>query len=285
MSIALKPRTPLKLPEENPLISALKKRLLEFRGELANLWSHFDSRFRAEKERIDAKLREADRILEDVKKVKDGHTPTEEELTELIERYIPEVEDGHTPTEEELTTLILKHMPELKDGKTPTENELLALIRPLVPEVQNGHTPTDRELLKLIKPLIPSPIKGEKGKDGTEIRPEEIKSKLKELPVKEAWFSVDHILGLTDKIRNLVRGFQGVGKLGGGQGAPWTFESLSGAVDNSNTTFTLSQDFTNAVIFLNGQLLRLTDDYTRSGTTITTTFTPTSGSMYAWCQT
>lgn len=281
MSISLKPRSPLKLPTENPLITALKKRLSEFRTELSAMFSLFDSRFRTEKQRIDAKLKEADRILQDAKKVKDGKTPTEEELTELIQRYIPEVEDGHTPTDEELTALILANMPEVKDGHTPTEQELLKIIQPLIPQVKDGHTPTERELLKLIKPLIPQPIQGDPGINGTEIKPEEVKEKLKELPVREAWFSVDHILGFTDKVRNLVSGLQGA-KTGGMRGGGTSVRAvdLTSQCDGSNKTFSIGEPYA-FIISLQGMqfpiVYRKTIDYTEVAGSSTITLTDEIG--------
>jgi hypothetical protein len=64
-------------------------------------------------------------------------------------------EDGHTPTEEELLELIKPLIPEVENGKTPTKDELLALIKPLIPQVKDGKTPSKAELLEIIKPLIP----------------------------------------------------------------------------------------------------------------------------------
>ncbi len=63
--------------------------------------------------------------------------------------------DGHTPTEEELLELIKPLIPEVENGKTPTKDELIALIKPLIPQVKDGKTPSKSELLEIIKPLIP----------------------------------------------------------------------------------------------------------------------------------
>lgn len=46
--------------------------------------------------------------------------------------------DGHTPTVEELVDIITPLIPEVKDGHTPTESELIELIIPLIPEPLNG---------------------------------------------------------------------------------------------------------------------------------------------------
>lgn len=60
--------------------------------------------------------------------------------------------DGHTPTDDELTDLITPLIPEpLKHS----DEEIVQLIKPLMPQVKDGHTPTKEELIKLFKPFIP----------------------------------------------------------------------------------------------------------------------------------
>jgi hypothetical protein len=59
-------------------------------------------------------------------------------------------------------------------------------------------------------------------------------------------------------------------------------ETPSGAVNGSNVTFTLANTPNPAAslcLFLNGQLLTLTEDYTLSGSTITFVAAPDSGSI------
>jgi len=87
-----------------------------------------------------------------------GHTPTKEELLELIKPLIPnipEVIHGKTPSREELLALIEPLIPEPRHGETPTVDKLLGLIKPLIPKVKDGETPSDDRLRKLILPLIP----------------------------------------------------------------------------------------------------------------------------------
>jgi len=91
-------------------------------------------------------------------------------------------EKGDTPTDEELIALIRPLIPEPIEGHTPTDEELIDLIRPLIPEPSKA--PTKKDLIPLIKSLIPDPVEGEPGKDGTEIKAEQIAEKLNTL--KEA---------------------------------------------------------------------------------------------------
>jgi len=140
-------------------------------------------------------------VLKDIKGEKgdegdDGHTPTDTELLSLIKPLIPEVKDGD-------------------DGHTPTAEEILALIRPLIPEVKDGATPTREELLDLIIPLIPEPIKGEQGKDGTEIESKQIAKKLNTLEEK---VEMKVIKGLKDYLKKLETNifYKGTRQIGGG---------------------------------------------------------------------
>ena len=168
------------------------------------------------------------KINQRVKSIKDGEngldgiTPTDAELIELIRPLIPEVSDGHTPTNEELRALIKPLIPKVKDGKSPTKAQLLKLIQPLIPKVRDGHTPTKKELLDLIKPLIPNVEDGHTPTRGELLSlieplippvehvspdtPEQIKGKLKELPIKEPWFNVGHVSGLENKLKRASKG-------------------------------------------------------------------------------
>lgn len=131
-------------------------------------------------------------------------------------------EDGHTPTSDELQELILPLIPPLipepikgEDGLTPTEEELLSLIVPLIPEPikgEDGKTPTKAELRKIIEPLIPEPIKGEDGvspvidykrvvKEAVkQIPPIEIEKQVKEIVEKVSQNTNDTIQSLRSKV-------------------------------------------------------------------------------------
>jgi len=184
------------------------------------------------------------------------------------------------------------------DGLAPTKEELLALIKPLIPEkAKDGKdyvlTEGDKkEISKKIKvpiverviektevikeqPIVTNEIKEVAVKD----TPQEVKGKLKQLPIKEPWFAVQHILGIDDRIRNV-----GGKKLGGGGGGSVEFFSISGTVNGSNTTFTLPRKYTNPVICYNGQVLDPDQHYSISGTTLELTTAPTSGTLFGFGQ-
>lgn len=131
-------------------------------------------------------------------------------------------EDGHTPTSDELQELILPLIPPLipepikgEDGLTPTEEELLSLIVPLIPEPikgEDGKTPTKAELRKIIEPLIPEPIKGEDGvspvidykrvvKEAVkQIPPIEIEKQVKEIVEKVSQHTNESVQALRAKV-------------------------------------------------------------------------------------
>jgi hypothetical protein len=69
-------------------------------------------------------------------------------------------------------------------------------------------------------------------------------------------------------------------KFRGGIALEW-METPSGAVDYSNTTFTLAHvpKSNSLLFFINGQLLSPTEDYTISGSTITVNTAPPTGSI------
>lgn len=101
----------------------------------------------------------------------DGHTPTIDELRDLITPLIPAPVAGPPGPRGESGV----------DGQSPSDDHLLKLIRPLIPSPipgdpgrpgepgvrgADGRTPTIDELRDLIVPLIPAPIPGERGVDG-----------------------------------------------------------------------------------------------------------------------
>lgn len=129
--------------------------------------------------------------------------PVEEDLRGLEGPPGRDGEDGHTPTDEELLELIIPLIPEPIPGETPTEEEILSLVKPLIPKPKDGKTPTKKELVALIKPLIPKPIKGKDGSDGQDGSPDtpkQIKEKLTELEVKDRWFDWGHLKNIPREI-------------------------------------------------------------------------------------
>ncbi len=178
-------------------------------------------------------------------------------------------DDGHTPTDEELLALIKPLIPKVKDGHTPTSEEILKIIKPLIPQVKDGATPTKEELLNLIQPLIPQPIKGDKGKDGIEIKSQEIATKLNTLEEK---VELKVIKGLKDYLKKLEGGITRLGqrKSGGGGGLP-IHETHS--VGSTTTSITLGYNVANSgasiLLIYDGGVIEKDVHYTISGKVIT----------------
>ena len=152
------------------------------------------------------------------------------------------------------------------DGHTPTEEELLELIKPLIPVVADGHTPTEEELLELIKPLI-SLDTGE--------------NVIKKINKANGLIEQSMIKGLEETLEVLRNGLV---NLGGYVATPAQFvddETPTGLIDGMNTVFVLSKTpLTGSLkVYVNGQRVRVTEDYTFSGRIITFLTAPPTGSI------
>ena len=152
------------------------------------------------------------------------------------------------------------------DGHTPTEEELLELIKPLIPVVADGHTPTEEELLELIKPLI-SLDTGE--------------NVIKKINKANGLIEQSMIKGLEETLEVLRNGLV---NLGGYVATPAQFvddETPTGLIDGVNTVFALSKTpLTGSLkVYVNGQRVRVTEDYTFSGRIITFLTAPPTGSI------
>ena len=152
------------------------------------------------------------------------------------------------------------------DGHTPTEEELLELIKPLIPVVADGHTPTEEELLELIKPLI-SLDTGE--------------NVIKKINKANGLIEQSMIKGLEETLEVLRNGLV---NLGGYVATPAQFvddETPTGLIDGVNTVFVLSKTpLTGSLkVYVNGQRVRVTEDYTFSGRIITFLTAPPTGSI------
>ena len=152
------------------------------------------------------------------------------------------------------------------DGHTPTEEELLELIKPLIPVVADGHTPTEEELLELIKPLI-SLDTGE--------------NVIKKINKANGLIEQSMIKGLEETLEVLRNGLV---NLGGYVATPAQFvddETPTGLIDGMNTVFALSKTpLTGSLkVYVNGQRVRVTEDYTFSGRIITFLTAPPTGSI------
>lgn len=180
--------------------------------------------------------------------------------------------DGHTLTDEELLAIITPLIPEVADGKTPTREELLSLIHPLIPIVKDGETPTEEQLLALIKPLIPVV------KDGSPDTGAEIIKKINDANGLIDQSMIKDLESTLEVLRN------GLVNLGGYVATPTQFvddETPTGAINGSNTTFVLSKTpLTGSLkVYANGQRMRVTEDYTFSGRTITFLTAPPTTSV------
>jgi len=116
----------------------------------------------------------ADKNVEEIKdilKIKDGHTPSPEELLALIRPLIPSV-----PTADDIIPRVVAKIPPPKHGETPSDDKLRSLIKPLIPPPVDGKTPSRAELKLLINSLLPPPPK-----DGSPDKPLEIAEKLNTL--------------------------------------------------------------------------------------------------------
>ena len=87
---------------------------------------------------------------------KDGHTPTNAELIEIIRPLIPIAKDGRTPTDAELLKLIKPLIPKVNDGKTPTKNEILEIIKQLIPNIEDIVQIAKSDVMAEIIPQIPT---------------------------------------------------------------------------------------------------------------------------------
>jgi hypothetical protein len=87
------------------------------------------------------------------------------DLTTRIDARLAQIRDGHTPTNQELLALIRPLIPKVKDGETPTDQRLRSLIVPLIPTVKDGEDGKDAD-----EEAIKSKIEGDLPQLGEAIR-------------------------------------------------------------------------------------------------------------------
>lgn len=208
-------------------------------------------------------------------------------------------------------TILAEITPEIvKEAKKKVNEEIDGLTKRIMKgdkgeKGDKGDSPSETELESLIFPLIPDPIKGERGerglvgpkgdsiigpkgedgKDGSPDTPIQIADKLN---TKEEIVEIKVIKGLQNWLNTLKQNIREktVQKSGGGQGN-WVTEPPSGAINDSNTTFTLSSNVASngkaLILLYQGQVLEPGNQFTISGRTITTTFIPETGtSLFAF---
>ena len=180
----------------------------------------------------------------------------------IVEKIvIPEPIHGHTPTEDELLALIKKVMPEVKNGETPSDEKIFAMIKRSMPEIESPQPINEDYLVDLIKSILPE----EQIQDDTLIK--KVSDLEKEIELLKK-------LPRSKKVEKYLHG--------GGSSAVTTFnETPSGNIDGVNNIFILSNiPATGSLrVYMNGQRLALTVDYTLVGKTITFVNTPISGSI------
>ena len=121
---------------------------------------------------------------------KDGETPSDEKLLELIKPLIPKVENGYTPKK------VIDYF-DGEDGETPTDERIISLIKPLippVPKVKDGVTPKKgidyftkqelQEIKKAIKESILSEIPKTLSKDELTVKFQTIQNILNNMPIR-----------------------------------------------------------------------------------------------------
>lgn len=125
---------------------------------------------------------------------------------------------------------------------------------------------------------------GQKGEDGSPDSPDQIADKINTLEEKIEQKTIKGLLKEFETLKIMVQNVSRKSSGGGGGMGNIIAEAPSGTINGVNTVFTLTNfPKTNALLlFWNGQLQRLTSEYTLSGKTITFLTAPTAGEVYAW---
>lgn len=238
----------------------------------------------------DASLVLLDSIEEVDKKVEDLAEKTEKDIEKLDEKITTEIEE------------IKKEIPNLEKfldnvrGTQGIQGEM----------GEKGDEPSDMRLIELIKPLIPNPIPGKDGrdgrdgidgkdgingkdgkhgtdgKDGSPDKPDEIRDKLESIKDGDK-LSIQAIQDLAEKLEELGKKIVGVKGQKYGSIRTRYIDDLTptGAINGSNTVFTISKtpETGSLKVYVNGARMRITEDYTFSGKTITFNTAPPTSSI------
>lgn len=238
------------------LVNAMSKGELGMVKFLWNIVDSLDALVRKTPQGELQKLRkEVDAELKKLKDnpPKDGHTPTRQELLALILPLIKKGDkgdDGHTPTEEELLDLIESVMPDM-----PTVDDVVSKILPLIPKPKPGKPgkiPAHRWQGTFIQFQNPDGSWGElKNLQGAPSEPIQYAPQAGSMPYVTVVQGNTRFEGVNKIVigDNLtaVRTPNGViisGENGGsgGGGGNINFETPTGTIDDSNDTFTVSND-------------------------------------------
>lgn len=246
----------------------------------------------------------------ELKQMKDAHNAK-------IEARLAQLKDGKTPTKEELAAIIKPLLPvQPRDGETPSDEKLRSLIRPLIPAPMNGRD--GKDAANVDQEAIIARIKRDLPKTGAAIRDG------LELLMGEDRIKATAIHGLDEIIAAFFnKSNQGYGPGGGtsfallqsgtekvqqplalnftGAGAPTITHKQSGVTDisfpastggtpvynevvsGSGTSFTLANTPTagSVRLYAQGQRLVPTTNYSISGANITTTDSWSVGALTA----
>lgn len=187
--------------------------------------------------------------------------------------------DGHTPTDEELTAIIEPLIPEPLPAIMPTKKELVALIKPLIPAPIKGEDGQNGK--DAILPTIPIE---------DIIKEVERRIKIVQPTVSKGNKSYKHgggdivLAGSNITIVTNSDGSKTISSTVAG-GTWYQGEAVGGTINSVNKTFTLAHSPTSALFLWLGHQLQIYGvDYTIVGSTITYTTAPDtslSGDHYA----
>ena len=221
------------------------------------------------------------RILEFLKKLKAKNLTEIENLNKNISNLSDKLKTDNTANlsglKDQFTKLINQALKEQEDS--------LNFIRDKVRGLRNGKdgvSPDPKKIALLaselasneLKPLIPTPD-----------TPEQVANKLEEL-TGDARLKIEAVKDLKEKLEALEARPLG----GGGGGFSYIHmmrhfindETPTGTVNGTNTDFVLQNSInppSSLKVFVNGMRMRITEDYTLSGRTITFLTAPPTGSI------
>lgn len=217
--------------------------------ELELLLQEIHSTARAYKQEITEMREEAIGLIASIKKGDPGQNADETYIVNSVLSQIPK----ESLDLEMLISKVLERVPKGADEK--------ALIKRVIRSL-----PENKASLKIIQEKF-------------ETDPMSVIDKIMQLPEGKFKLKLKHIDGLEQTIQafqnQLRRGY-----LHGGGGSNLSYETPTGTVNGSNVTFTLSKTPQSGtlMLFVNGQLLAVTSDYSLSGSTITLVNAPLTGS-------
>lgn len=159
-------------------------------------------------------------------------------------------------------------MEEVKDGKDADEQRIIEEISKTIPKKEDILNDVEKDLPKF----------GTVFRDGLEL----IQEESEKLKIE----AIGYLRKELDELKRLI----GTRNFGGGGGFSVGAlnlhliddETPTGTVNGSNTDFTLANipsPTSSLKVFVNGQRMRITEDYTFSGTTITFLIAPPTGSI------